>query len=92
MTMEPPDIGLSNVLDLLAPWLDQRGRCALQATCTALREAGMRSKVVNHTVLPATVTFDKQRQSFLLWLGPRAHAVRHLSYRKSHMKYAGGRG
>ena len=91
MTMERPHIGLADVLDLLAPWLDQWGRSGLQATCTALREAGMRSKVVNDTIA-ARVDSDEQRQSFLLWLGPRAHAVRHLSYRKSHMKYAGGRG
>lgn len=74
---EPP--GLADVLDRLAPRLDQRERCALQATCSALREAGLHSKVVNWEVI-ARVRSDDQRASFLLWLEPRAHAVKHLTY------------
>jgi len=69
---------LSDVMDFIAPHLDdQRDRCSMQATCTALRIAGIGSKSVNQTVI-TRLESDEEESSFLLWLGPRAHGVHHL--------------
>ena len=78
--MRRPAPTLADVLDLIAPHLDdQRDRCRVQATCRGLRNAGLRSEVVNRLVVGRDRS-DEERRSFLLWLGPRAHAVRRLNY------------
>ena len=80
IAMEAPAPTLADVLDLIAPHLDdQRDRCRVQATCRGLRNAGLRSEVVNRLVVGRDRS-DEERRSFLLWLGPRAHAVRRLNY------------
>lgn len=80
-----PGPGLGDVLDLIAPSLDQRDLCAVQATCTTLRNLGISGEIANFVVY-ANVRSDEQKKSFLLWLGPRAHAVRFLTYRESDMR------
>lgn len=82
VAMKRPPPTILDVLDLVAPWLAQEGRCRVQATCSALRKAAIRSEEVNHTVT-AGIDSVGERRSFLVWLKPRAHAVKYLSYSKS---------
>lgn len=70
---------LWEVLDFVADGelLDKTDKANLQATCRALRNAGIASEVANKSIHVEGVSPDNF-ESFSLWLQPRAAGIKDL--------------
>lgn len=75
-----PMTKLDSIIDILSPYLDQKGRCSLGATSRSLRNAVLDSEAVCYKVEAQNLVTMEKVESFDEWVQKRIHAVRHLGY------------